>query len=524
MAKSVISQKFSKSGRAKLAQKKPTAPPYFLVIAQGMHLGYKRTKTMSKWYARYHGNLVGDEREYVQFSLGSTDDYADADGSNFLDLAQAQTKLHRLKAELCEGNQTEVKRAMKFKEVVKFYHKSYLTRKGQRANPVHLHYLEKVINMEIPIRVQQKIKPNILGEVRVDKLTYEDLVSIRDHIANTPRKRPYKKRKYTEEELLRMRRSTANRFVVVIKAVLNWGYDHARTTHIKSNVEWRKFKKFRNIDRARQEWWSRDEAQRWLNHCNYKPLRDLFIGALSCGFRFKEQCLLLVSDVVINPDATSYVSMRGEITKTGNPRNVIIPTQFVPFFTTLIAGRSQDDFLFKRTDQRGDQVQWKSNAYSKGFKEVMELAKLPYMVWHSIRHTYASQLVMKGVKLKTVANQLGHTTTYYVEKWYGHLSDQDTLNEINKLDTYHNLIQDDAEVVKIATQPVNGKLPVLRDGSQPSKRGNFPVYAVDPSKKDELLAYQNDPRRKAVWKARARGEARKGIGQTIAKQYRDGEL
>ena len=27
MAKSVISQKFSKSGRAKLAQKKPTAPP-----------------------------------------------------------------------------------------------------------------------------------------------------------------------------------------------------------------------------------------------------------------------------------------------------------------------------------------------------------------------------------------------------------------------------------------------------------------------------------------------------------------
>ena len=77
MAKSVISQKFSKSGRAKLAQKSPKAHPYFLVIAQGIHLGYKRTKTMSKWYARYHGNLVGDEREYVQFSLGSTDDYAD---------------------------------------------------------------------------------------------------------------------------------------------------------------------------------------------------------------------------------------------------------------------------------------------------------------------------------------------------------------------------------------------------------------------------------------------------------------
>ena len=39
-----------------------------------------------------------------------------------------------------------------------------------------------------------------------------------------------------------------------------------------------------------------------------------------------------------------------------------------------------------------------------------------------MRHTYASQLVQKGVHLSIIAAQLGHSDTRICEKHYAHLS------------------------------------------------------------------------------------------------------
>ena len=43
--------------------------------------------------------------------------------------------------------------------------------------------------------------------------------------------------------------------------------------------------------------------------------------------------------------------------------------------------------------------------------------------FHILRHTYASHLIKKGVPLKAIAEQLGHTSTAMVERHYGHLAD-----------------------------------------------------------------------------------------------------
>ena len=42
------------------------------------------------------------------------------------------------------------------------------------------------------------------------------------------------------------------------------------------------------------------------------------------------------------------------------------------------------------------------------------------LVFHSLRHTYASQLVQAGTPLPVVAQQLGHATTDTVSRTYGH--------------------------------------------------------------------------------------------------------
>lgn len=54
-------------------------------------------------------------------------------------------------------------------------------------------------------------------------------------------------------------------------------------------------------------------------------------------------------------------------------------------------------------------------------RTVCDAAKVPRMVFHSLRHTYASTLVNAGVPLVFVAQQLGHANTREVEKHYGHL-------------------------------------------------------------------------------------------------------
>lgn len=51
-------------------------------------------------------------------------------------------------------------------------------------------------------------------------------------------------------------------------------------------------------------------------------------------------------------------------------------------------------------------------------------------MFHSLRHTYASQLVQAGTTLPIVAQQLGHATTDTVSRTYGHLAPSTLETEI----------------------------------------------------------------------------------------------
>ena len=51
------------------------------------------------------------------------------------------------------------------------------------------------------------------------------------------------------------------------------------------------------------------------------------------------------------------------------------------------------------------------------------MAKIsPAASFHTLRHTYASLMVMDAVPLMVVARNLGHADTRMVEKHYGHLA------------------------------------------------------------------------------------------------------
>jgi len=73
----------TRSARLRLAI---NTKPYWRVIEQGLHLGYRRRETGGTWIARRR-----DERGiYREAKLGLADDLQDANGDGVLDFSQAQ--------------------------------------------------------------------------------------------------------------------------------------------------------------------------------------------------------------------------------------------------------------------------------------------------------------------------------------------------------------------------------------------------------------------------------------------------
>ena len=86
-------------------------------------------------------------------------------------------------------------------------------------------------------------------------------------------------------------------------------------------------------------------------------------------------------------------------------------------------GMSRPDYVFPARD--GGQRRWVSDTFERvveslGFNDGIEDAR-QRVVFHSLRHTFASWLVQRGVPLYTVAELMGHTTLEMTKR-YSHLA------------------------------------------------------------------------------------------------------
>ena len=76
------------------------------------------------------------------------------------------------------------------------------------------------------------------------------------------------------------------------------------------------------------------------------------------------------------------------------------------------------EFLFHR-----DGAAWGKSHQQRPLVDACRVAKItPAASFHTLRHTYASLMVMDAVPLMVVARNLGHADTRMVEKHYGHLA------------------------------------------------------------------------------------------------------
>lgn len=195
-----------------------------------------------------------------------------------------------------------------------------------------------------------------------------------------------------------------NRELSLLKTVFNKGVEWAL---VESNPVQR-VKFFCEKGRARTRYLTAEEKHRLLAVCP-PALRRIVIMALKTGMRQGEIFGLKWADVDFSAGQLGL-----KRTKSGMIR-------FVPMHsdvrTILVSLPRIGEHVFE--GDRGGPT-W-HGARRAEWDKAVDAAGLRDFRFHDLRHTFASELVMRGADLKTVSELLGHSTTRITER-YAHLS------------------------------------------------------------------------------------------------------
>jgi integrase len=205
--------------------------------------------------------------------------------------------------------------------------------------------------------------------------------------------------------------------LAVIRQVFNYARDHEFFTgQIPVNKV-----KIPRADNRRIRFLTHDESEELLAELAERSpdLHDMALLALHCGPRAGEIFGLSWKDVDFD---RGLVTLRH--TKNGQVRHVPMTDRVREMLKNRELVRDQDnDLVFP--SRNGDRIKKVSHAFERAVKDLGWNKGLDdsrqKVVFHSLRHTCASWLVMAGVPLYTVKEYLGHRQISQTER-YAHLA------------------------------------------------------------------------------------------------------
>jgi integrase len=205
--------------------------------------------------------------------------------------------------------------------------------------------------------------------------------------------------------------------LAVIRQVFNYARDHELFTGqiIVNKV------KIPRADNRRIRFLTHDESEELLAELAERSpdLHDMALLALHCGPRAGEIFGLTWQDIDFE---RGLVTLRH--TKNGHVRHVPMTDRVREMLKNRELVRDQDNSLVFPS-RNGDKIKKISHAFERTVKDLGWNKGLDdsrqKVVFHSLRHTCASWLVMAGVPLYTVKEYLGHKQISQTER-YAHLA------------------------------------------------------------------------------------------------------
>lgn len=141
---------------------------------------------------------------------------------------------------------------------------------------------------------------------------------------------------------------------------------------------------------------------------------------LLTGVRLREALSLMGQDVDFR---RQVIYIRGRNTK--SKRNRTIHFGHLPELKGLLEdlNPSTNSYLFESRGKRAKKGSaWHPDWVNHHISQVMTSLGWPWATTHTLRHTFASHLVMAGVEMTTVSKILGHSSIQVTERNYIHLA------------------------------------------------------------------------------------------------------
>jgi len=172
------------------------------------------------------------------------------------------------------------------------------------------------------------------------------------------------------------------------------------------------------LQRTNHNMWLSARSQKEVSHFpkSYTDyLKPLTILALNTGMRRGELFDLRVGDISFDQ---RILTVKGETAKSGSSRHISLNQEAVRTLNTWLKERNlnADDLVFSnlKTGERLTNIR-------KSWANLMEGASVSDFRFHDLRHTFASNLIMKGADLYTVKELLGHSGIETTQR-YAHLA------------------------------------------------------------------------------------------------------
>ncbi len=157
----------------------------------------------------------------------------------------------------------------------------------------------------------------------------------------------------------------------------------------------------------------------------------LFLAAAHTGMRSGELASLKWTDVDFSSHLLSVFA-----TKTSKRRKIDMSESLEKTFKALKAERAK---RFRRAipehvfcNQNGGRIDM-HNVKTRHFHRLLELAEVRSIRFHDLRHTFATQLIMRGESLAYVKDQLGHSSITLTVNTYTHWLQGSNRKAVNAL-------------------------------------------------------------------------------------------
>lgn len=266
------------------------------------------------------------------------------------------------------------------------------------------------------VLINYHLVPNF-AHVPLEKFSAKHLRDLAQQVLETPPRFGFMERQgrvaigvLTADEL-RRRKCTFNSLVTILKMAFRHAWDNAA---IHSERPWRCLKRIPVNHSPRTIFLDREECRRLLDACT-PALKDLTLAALYTGCRVGELGNMIVDDV-----GRHGFGVRISAFKRSPARFVFLPDEGMAFFLSKCEGKSAQEYVL-----RSDMGKPWRRQHSQLFRRAVAKAGLPrQLVFHGLRHTYASDLIRSGVPIDVVAKQLGHASSTTVSNTYGHFAEQ----------------------------------------------------------------------------------------------------